>query len=301
MGMLFGRAHKRSHLICNQFDSLLDVDDIAEMPRVIRTDVAKFYVSFEKSGPGNWIKRWHRKPPNLTINPQIRALLDKPTWSVASLLAPNARTKSSTPSASTSTKTEEEKEITREKLHHLLKLAALPPPKDAAEEKSMLETLRQQIHFVKEIQKVDTTGIEPLVAIRDETEDSIWHNMITEKKLQHYLDQEEKVGRNGTIRRRKDAIPRIVKDEDVSPDRAPQSQILQDPFLLNSKGENEKGRRIGNYFYVQRSKSSVTHPDQQQSTARNFNAEKVPARTEPQPLQYTPFGGAEESLKGKRP
>jgi Asp-tRNA(Asn)/Glu-tRNA(Gln) amidotransferase C subunit len=33
----------------------------------------------------------------------------------------------------------------------------------------MLSTLSSQLHFVKEIQKVDTTGVEPLRSLRDET------------------------------------------------------------------------------------------------------------------------------------
>ena len=33
----------------------------------------------------------------------------------------------------------------------------------------MLSTLSSQLHFVKEIQKVDTTGVEPLQSLRDET------------------------------------------------------------------------------------------------------------------------------------
>jgi len=54
-------------------------------------------------------------------------------------------------------------------LHHLLRLSALPPPKGAAEQAQMLSTLAAQLHFVKEIQKVDTEGVEPLRSLRDET------------------------------------------------------------------------------------------------------------------------------------
>lgn len=102
----------------------------------------------------------------------------------------------------------------------------------------MLETLESQIHFVKEVQKVNTDGVEPLVAIRDETAESIEEQTITLNKLQPYLDQEEKVGKNGTIRRRK-----------------PSEMVTNsgwDPFDL---GEGKESRRIGKYFYVKKEKA----------------------------------------------
>lgn len=86
----------------------------------------------------------------------IEELLSKPTWSVATLL-PSQSAQKDVP------------EVTSKQLHHLLRLSALPPPKDAEEEQKMLSTLSSQLHFVKEIQKVDTTGVEPLRSLRDET------------------------------------------------------------------------------------------------------------------------------------
>lgn len=45
----------------------------------------------------------------------------------------------------------------------------MPPPKDKAEEEAMLATLSSQLHFARQIQEVDTTGVEPLRSLRDET------------------------------------------------------------------------------------------------------------------------------------
>ncbi|KEF57704.1 uncharacterized protein A1O9_05622 [Exophiala aquamarina CBS 119918] len=199
---------------------------------------------------------------DIKINPQIRELLERPTWSVASLLPPRAppTNQRSTPpgtaaAAAAATASfvqfqEDTQEITKEKLRHLLKLSALPPPKDDAEEEEMLSTLRAQVHFVKEIQKVDTTGVQPLVSIRDETRDNVWASMMTEEKLEEFFKQEEKVGVNGTIRRRqKQNIP-LVGNRGAE---AKAHDIVDKPFSM-SRGDSEQGRRIGQYFYVKRSK-----------------------------------------------
>ncbi|GAO46330.1 hypothetical protein G7K_0562-t1 [Saitoella complicata NRRL Y-17804] len=77
--------------------------------------------------------------------------LPKPTWSVSSLLPDDAAPISS--------------EITPERLRHLLKLAALSPPKDHEAESRMLKDLSDQLHFVKHVQQCDTTGVEPMAGI----------------------------------------------------------------------------------------------------------------------------------------
>jgi Asp-tRNA(Asn)/Glu-tRNA(Gln) amidotransferase C subunit len=60
--------------------------------------------------------------------------------------------------------------MTREKLHHLLRLAALEPPADAAAERELLRTLNAQLHFVRQVQAVEIPpGVEPLCAVRDES------------------------------------------------------------------------------------------------------------------------------------
>ena len=66
----------------------------------------------------------------------------------------------------------------------------------------MLETLRRQVHFVKQVQGVDTEGVEPLVCIRDETAEYAETNTLGLAQLKPWLDQEA-VDRNGTVRSRK--------------------------------------------------------------------------------------------------
>lgn len=133
--------------------------------------------------------------------------------------------------------------VTKEQLHHLLKLSALPEPKSQEEEDSMLKTLESQIHFVKEVQKVNTTGVEPLVAIRDETAEALTEQTVTLDTLKPFLDQEEKVGNNGTLRRHK-----------------PTDMIIHsgwDPFEL---GEGKDTRKKGKYFFVKKGKDKASAP-----------------------------------------
>lgn len=155
------------------------------------------------------------------ILPEIESLLAQPSWSVKSLLPKEGG--------------EEKRRITRSKLHHLLKLSALPLPKSEDEEARMRETLGSQIHFVQEIQDIDTTDVEPLVTIRDETTENIKEEMITLEKLQPYLELEERVGTNGTIRRRKPT--EVLTDSGW------------DPFEL---GEGKETRKMGKYFFVKK-------------------------------------------------
>ncbi|OBT69592.1 hypothetical protein VE03_00840 [Pseudogymnoascus sp. 23342-1-I1] len=115
--------------------------------------------------------------------------LSKPSWSVQSLL-PSASDATSTPST------------TPAQLSHLLRLSALPQPKDAAEEASMIAMLESQLHFVREIQKVDTTGVEPLQAIREETEEALAERTIGLETLEDALAQEEFKGKMKRPRRR---------------------------------------------------------------------------------------------------
>lgn len=84
--------------------------------------------------------------------------LSKPSWSVHSLLPPKSNAVSVAGSS----------ELSPEKLRHLLRLAALPPPVSAEEESDLMRTLLDQLHFVRDTQSVDTSGIQPLQMIRDE-------------------------------------------------------------------------------------------------------------------------------------
>ncbi|KAI8965015.1 hypothetical protein F5Y11DRAFT_48977 [Daldinia sp. FL1419] len=118
----------------------------------------------------------------------LATLLSKPTWSVRSLLPDS----SSTPS----------EEISPRTLHHLLRLSALPPPTSPAEESQMLSTLSSQLHFVRSVRSVDTTGVEPLRAIRDETTLGQREQTIGLEELKDALADEDFVGHTRRPRRR---------------------------------------------------------------------------------------------------
>ncbi|KAG6025476.1 hypothetical protein E4U41_001514 [Claviceps citrina] len=114
-------------------------------------------------------------------------MLAKPSWSIRSLREPPPP-----PAAADSPSAAET--ITTRQLHHLLRLAALPLPQSPAEEASMIETLQSQLRFVRAVQRVDTTGVEPLRAIRDETPEAVRENTITLGDMEPLLEEEEQVG-----------------------------------------------------------------------------------------------------------
>ncbi|KAI9733681.1 MAG: hypothetical protein M1834_003283 [Cirrosporium novae-zelandiae] len=119
-------------------------------------------------------------------------LLSKPTWSARSLLPSSSSSDHDTPT------------ISSRQLHHLLRLSALPPPSTPEEEASMLATLQSQLHFVREIQNIDTKGVEPLRAIRDETSVAQKESEIglDDEEIKKALEQEEVIGRSRRIRRK---------------------------------------------------------------------------------------------------
>ncbi|KAF7870478.1 hypothetical protein EAF04_004222 [Stromatinia cepivora] len=124
----------------------------------------------------------------------IDELLSKPTWSVRSLL-PSPHEKPA-------------EEITVKQLHHLCRLSALPLPKTPIEEKKLLDTLHLQLHFLRDIQKVDTDGIEPLRSIRDETlgAEALETIGLETEEIKAALKKEEYEGRNKRPRRRTDGV-----------------------------------------------------------------------------------------------
>ena len=117
-------------------------------------------------------------------------MLAEPSWSVTSLFKPEDNSVSARQS------------VTRERLHHLLRLSALPLPKSEAEEVAMLKDLDSQLCFVKAVQSVDTEGVEPLVSIRDETEEGQREEEITLDSLREEFEKEEVLGTRGRIRRK---------------------------------------------------------------------------------------------------
>jgi Asp-tRNA(Asn)/Glu-tRNA(Gln) amidotransferase C subunit len=155
----------------------------------------------------------------------IKALLSTPSWSVSSLLPPQSSIPADFP-------------VTPEKLRHLLRLSALPEPKDVAEEAEMMQTLASQLHFVKEIQKVDTTGVEPLRAIRDETAEAAQDAEITIESLKEAFGKEEVLGKHyRRIRRKQEKIVDTETPQDWQP-------------LAHAQ------RTVGKYFVVDRKQVS---------------------------------------------
>jgi hypothetical protein len=98
----------------------------------------------------------------------------------------------------------------------------------------MLATLESQLHFVREIQAVNTTGIEPLQSIRDETEEGMQELTIGLDDLKDALAEETIVGRNRRPRRR-----RVEEVEGMKQNEHEKWDVL---------GLAE--RKIGRYFVV---------------------------------------------------
>jgi hypothetical protein len=106
----------------------------------------------------------------------------------------------------------------------------------------MLETLHTQLHFVRAIQAVDTTGVEPLVTIRDETPEGIQELTVglENPRIKEALGREEKVGRMGRVRRRRDG---------EIEDRRSLEEKEWDPL------KGTEGRTVGRHFVVESGKS----------------------------------------------
>jgi hypothetical protein len=108
----------------------------------------------------------------------------------------------------------------------------------------MLHTLSTQLHFVRAIQAVDTTGVEPLVTLRDETEEGIQELRIglDNPRIKAALEGERKVGRMGRVRR--------IKGEGRGvEDRRSLEERRWDPL------KGAQGRTEGRYFVVESGKS----------------------------------------------
>ncbi|ETS79541.1 hypothetical protein PFICI_09394 [Pestalotiopsis fici W106-1] len=167
--------------------------------------------------------------PDQSRDPSPEEILAKPTWSVRSLLPPSSSNSSSSPAVQTA---EEEEEITPQTLRHLLRLSALPPPATEAEESQLLGTLRAQLHFVRSIQSIDTTGVQPLVSIRDETTAGVSEQTVGLADLEGALAAEDVVGHAKRPRRRRTRSGQQIEG-------------VEDWDVL--KGASEK---VGRYFVV---------------------------------------------------
>lgn len=87
----------------------------------------------------------------------------------------------------------------------------MPLPETAEQEQKMLDTLAAQLHFVGEIQRVDTTGIKPLRTIRDETKQAEEEQTIGMETLREALAKEKTIGK-WHRRIQRDTTPIDAKD-----------------------------------------------------------------------------------------
>lgn len=214
----------------------------------------------------DWTKRILHNPVNqLGPMDSINALLAKPTWSVRSLLPPQRSHDQPEKAASADTprplpSSAADDEITPSKLHHLLRLSALPLPSTPEEESRLLNDLRAQVHFVKHLQSLDTSDVQPLVSIRDETNAARKEQTIGLQDLAPWLDREEKVGKNGTVRRRRTNVAEAERQKSES--RAQEAANALNPgvdrFLCDDlkPSGHEEGRRWGGHYVVKRGKKT---------------------------------------------
>lgn len=70
----------------------------------------------------------------------------------------------------------------------------------------MISTLQSQLQFVRAVQRVDTTDVEPLRAIRDETDEAVRESSIGLGDLKDVLDEEVLVGHYQRPRRVKERV-----------------------------------------------------------------------------------------------
>ncbi|KAK4033078.1 hypothetical protein C8A01DRAFT_40467 [Parachaetomium inaequale] len=149
-------------------------------------------------------------PPRPQHDPY--ALLSRPTWSIRALLPPSpSNNPPSHPVAPLSEPTteidqppsENDPQITPQQLTHLLRLSALPQPPTQTTSHRLLTTLHAQLHFVRDMQRVNTAGVAPLHSIRDETPQGLLEATVTTSTLAEALQQEEVVGRCRRPRRRR--------------------------------------------------------------------------------------------------
>ncbi|KAL8703157.1 MAG: hypothetical protein Q9201_003661 [Fulgogasparrea decipioides] len=115
----------------------------------------------------------------------------QPTWSLEDLFEKDTQ--------------EPETQVSEKELYYLLRLSALPLPKDLAEQRRMQKELQSQLKFVKAIQKIEIgDDVKPLQGIRDETEQGMREQEFTCASLAEEFKKEEIVGIRGRIKRKKE-------------------------------------------------------------------------------------------------
>ncbi|KAL8833267.1 MAG: hypothetical protein Q9170_004370 [Blastenia crenularia] len=153
---------------------------------------------------GRCFPRQQLQVPN---NRQTDDILPRPTWSLQDLFAKKHQFLASRKYAFSSNRKyfghppDAIPTVSPKELHHLLRLSALPAPKDLAEEEMMLKDLQSQLRFVKAVQKIRIPiHVQPLQSIRDETEEGMREQEYTIESLAEEFAKEEVVGIRGRIR-----------------------------------------------------------------------------------------------------
>ncbi|KPI43212.1 uncharacterized protein AB675_6723 [Cyphellophora attinorum] len=167
----------------------------------------------------------HRPVPSLGNTSAVDKLLSNPRWSIAKSYTTCS---GSAPSPSPS-----------------------PPPPESR----LLSDLNSQAHFVNHLSSIDTHNVPPLVAIRDETLAHRAETTIGLAQVQPWLDLEDKVGRNGTVRRRKTDVKGALEEMEARK-REESREVDEDERIfkwpvLKASGQ-EEGRRWGGYYVVRR-------------------------------------------------
>ena len=191
----------------------------------------------------------------------LKTILSKPSWSLKSLLPEKSQGQEEEEQPQPSSNTP----ITVKQLHHLLRLSALPPPTSPAEEVSMLKTLSSQIHFVREVQSVDTTDVQPLRALRDETSQAVEENTIRLSSMQKLFDLEDKVGKNRRIRRRRREEVKLEQSKEAgeigSAQQRERKSFAFDPLELAQI-------RRGRFFVVRRERKKMSEQVETSDSAK---------------------------------
>lgn len=110
----------------------------------------------------------------------------------------------------------------------------------------MVADLQSQLRFVRAIQDADTEGVEPLIALRDETGEGEREATIGLEEMRGELEKEEVVGMRGRIVRRKGAE---VKGEGRGGEERGGKERAGDLDLLA-----QAPRRLGRYVVVDTAK-----------------------------------------------
>lgn len=166
----------------------------------------------------------------------IERLLSQPCWSVESLLPQGSNWINEKDLKTSSVKSDPT--ISLQKLHHLLRLCALPLPSSPQQEQEMLADLNAQLHFVRRIQEVDTSRIRPLQSLRDETKAAETEQEVNSANLKDAFDNEVIVGKWHPRLRRKPP-KEILYDREKMKKSEPKWDVL-----------DQAPQRVGRFFGV---------------------------------------------------